>query len=112
MSSIKVSIIIPVYNAERYINECLSSVQRQSLKEIEIICIDDGSTDTSKEIINSFQKSDSRIKYYHQNNQGSGVARNYGIDVATGEYIAFLDSDDLYYDVSGLEKIYSIAHGK
>jgi glycosyltransferase involved in cell wall biosynthesis len=95
MNKIKISLIIPVYNAEKYLKECIESVQNQTFTDIEIICIDDGSTDSSKEIIKTYGKEDSRIQYFYQENQGPGPARNKGIKEASGEYISFLDSDDL-----------------
>lgn len=90
------SIIIPVYKTERYLKECLESVLQQEVNEIEIICVDDGSPDGSATILEEYQKKDSRIKIVTQENQGLSVARNTGIKHATGEYILFLDSDDLY----------------
>lgn len=89
------SIIIPVYNTSQYIRECLKSVIEQSLKNIEIICVDDGSTDASLSILLEYAHKDSRISIYTQNNSGQSVARNNGIKVANGEYVQFLDSDDL-----------------
>jgi glycosyltransferase involved in cell wall biosynthesis len=91
----KVSIIIPVYNVEKYLAECLDSAIGQTLRDIEIICVDDGSTDRSPEILDEYAKKDSRIIVIHQQNAGPGPARNVGIDLAKGEYIAFLDSDDV-----------------
>ncbi|MDR2409276.1 MAG: glycosyltransferase, partial [Bacteroidales bacterium] len=90
----KVSIIIPVYNVEKYLAECLDSAIGQTLRDIEIICVDDGSTDHSPEILDEYVKKDSRITVLHQSNGGPSKARNTGIDIATGEYILFLDSDD------------------
>ncbi|WP_406532119.1 glycosyltransferase [Methanobrevibacter sp.] len=94
MNSIKISVIIPVYNDEEFIAECLESVINQTLKEIEIICVDDGSSDNSLEILKNFEKKDSRIKVFSKENGGSGSARNLGLTHARGKYIAFLDSDD------------------
>jgi glycosyltransferase involved in cell wall biosynthesis len=93
----KVSIIIPVYNVEKYLAECLDSVIGQTLRDIEIICIDDGSTDRSPQILDEYAKKDSRIIIIHQKNAGPGLARNVGINLAKGQYIAFLDSDDAMY---------------
>ena len=90
----KVSVIIPVYNVEEYLRECLDSVVNQTLKEIEIICVDDGSTDNSLEILKEYAKKDSRITVITQQNLHAGVARNAGLAVARGEYVHFLDSDD------------------
>ena len=90
----KISVIIPVYNVEKYLAECLTSVVNQTFKDIEIICVNDGSTDNSPMILEEFAQKDSRIKIINQENQGLAAARNTGIEVATGEYITFVDSDD------------------
>lgn len=94
---VKVSVIIPVYNVEQYLGKCLDSLCKQTLKEIEIICIDDGSKDTSPKILDEYAERDSRIKVIHQSNAGAGAARNRGIALASGEYIGFVDSDDIVY---------------
>ena len=93
--NIKVSVIVPVYNTEKYIDECLDSIENQTLKEIEIICINDGSTDNSLQVLKAHQQKDSRIKIIDQKNAGVCAARNQGIKNAKGTYIAFVDSDDL-----------------
>ena len=90
----EVSVIIPCYNSERFIRETLSSVLSQTFAAIEIIIIDDGSTDSTKEIIDSF--SDLRIKYFYKQNEGVSIARNRGIGCSKGKYIAFLDADDIW----------------
>jgi len=90
----KISVIIPIYNSEKYLKKCLDSVIKQTLKDIEIICIDDGSTDNSKEILREYAKKDKRIVILEQKNKYAGIARNNGIKIAKGEYIHFLDSDD------------------
>ena len=96
-----VSIIIPIYNLENYIEYCLNSVVNQTYKELEILCVDDGSTDKSAEIIKRFASSDSRIKYFYQDNAGVSAARNKGLDEATGEYVMFVDGDDyLHYQAA------------
>lgn len=100
---IKVSVIIPIYNAERYLRECLDSVISQTLKKIEIICINDGSTDTTQLILQEYQKRDKRIRVITQNNMGAGTARNVGLLEAQGEYVIFLDSDD-YFEKKMLKK--------
>ena len=105
----KISVIVPVYNKKKYIAECLKCVTSQSLDDIEIICIDDGSTDGSAEIIADFMKKDGRIRLISQTNKGSGAARNAGIKVARGEYIAFLDADDFYPSNDTLARIYAAA---
>lgn len=104
-----ISIIIPVYNTEHYLRRCLDSVITQSLNAIEIIIINDGSTDGSKNIITSYQQCDSRIVVIHQSNQGLSTARNNGIKIAKGDYIAFLDSDDSM-DQNTLEELYKTAY--
>lgn len=103
------SIIIPIYNKSEYLVECIESVRGQSLKDIEIICVDDGSTDGSAEIVAKFAKQDSRIKLIRQQNLGAGAARNAGIKVAMGEYVAFLDADDFYSSGDTLARIYAAA---
>jgi glycosyltransferase EpsH len=90
----KVSVIVPVYNVEKYLYECLSSLVCQTLIEIEIIVINDGSTDTSWEVIQEFANRDSRIKPLNQPNSGVSLARKRGVLQACGEYIGFVDSDD------------------
>ena len=107
--NIKVSIIIPVYMMEKYIGECLESILKQTLKEIEIIIINDGSTDASLTIIEEFARKDSRIKVLNQNNCGAGVSRNIGIKMAKGEFVCFLDADDVYPDADVLECLYICA---
>jgi glycosyltransferase involved in cell wall biosynthesis len=92
--SIKVSIVIPVYDAEKYIEECIKSLLSQTLKECEFIFVNDGSHDRSSEIIKGYQNSDSRIILIDQKNQGVSVARNKGVQIAAGEYIGFVDADD------------------
>ncbi|MBR5800135.1 MAG: glycosyltransferase [Lachnospiraceae bacterium] len=91
---VKVSVIIPVYNVEKYLKQCLDSVITQTYTNLEIICVDDGSTDHSLDILRFYEKKDSRIKVLTQKNQGPSVARNRALDVATGKYISFVDSDD------------------
>ncbi len=89
-----ISIIIPVYNVEKYINQCLQSVINQSYKNLEIILIDDGSTDNSGRICDKYAKIDNRVRVVHEENSGVSVARNVGIDISTGSYIMFVDPDD------------------
>lgn len=102
---IKVSIIVPIYNTENYLNTCIKNLINQTLKEIEIILIDDGSTDNSGKICDEYAKKDKRIKVIHKKNEGAALARNVGIEIAQGEYIAFVDSDD-YTDFDYYEKLY------
>lgn len=106
MTKPKVSIIMPVFNTEQYVNEALMSIVNQTLKEIEIIVINDGSTDGSLEVISRIAENDNRVQIYSQENQGQSVARNLGISIAKGEYIYFMDSDDLL-DLDALECCYN-----
>ena len=104
----KVSIIVPVYNVEKYLERCINSLQGQSLKELEIILVDDSSTDSSLQICNNLAKEDSRIKVIHKVNEGAGKARNAALAVATGKYIGFVDSDD-YVEHDMFEVLYEKA---
>lgn len=90
----KVSVIIPVYNVERYLGECLDSILGQTLKDIEVVCVDDGSTDGSAKILDDYAAKDPRARVIHQANAGAGPARNAGLAAATGDYVAFFDPDD------------------
>ena len=91
----KISVIIPVYNTEKYLEQCLESVINQTYKDLEIICVNDASTDNSFDVINEYSKKDSRIKYINfETNKGVSAARNVGLEAATGDYICFIDSDD------------------
>ncbi len=94
--SVKVSIIIPVYNAQSYLANCLDSVLSQTLREIEVICVNDGSTDSSLQILQSYAAKDSRIRVISQENGGAGAARNTGMKNASGQYYSFLDADDFF----------------
>lgn len=104
---VKISVIIPVYNVEKYLKECLESVVNQTLNDIEIICIDDGSTDSSPSILKEYQNNDERFIIINQENSGPGAARNRGIKEAKGKYTYFLDSDD-YLELDALEKLYDV----
>lgn len=104
---IKVSAIIPVYNAEKYLRKCLDSVINQTLQEIEIICVDDGSTDNSLSILREYEGRDSRIKILTQKNQHAGVARNNGLKHANGDYVHFLDADD-WLEKNAYEVLYNV----
>ena len=107
----KVSVIIPVYNAEKYLEECLNSVINQTLQDIEIIIVNDGSTDCSGSICDTYAQNDARIKVIHQENYGLGYAFNKGIDAATGEYIGFVEPDD-YISSIMYEKLYNCTNLK
>ena len=104
----KISVIVPVYNVEQYLPKCLDSIINQTFKDIEIICINDGSTDNSGKILEQYAQKDDRIKVLTQENQGQAVARNKGLDIAKGEYIYFVDSDDFIHPQT-LEIMYSVA---
>ena len=101
----KVSVIIPVYNTEKYLRECLDSVVNQTLKDIEIICINDGSTDNSLSILKEYAQNDKRITVFDQQNQGAAMARNRGIETAKGDYLLIFDSDDIMFS-DMCEKMY------
>ena len=107
-NDIKVSVIIPIYNAYDYLRPAMDSVLDQTLRDIEIICIDDGSTDKSLEILKEYQKSDDRVRIITETNAGPALARNKGISRARGEYVAFLDADDFFEPIL-LESLYSAA---
>lgn len=105
---VKVSIIVPVYNVEKYLSKCLDSLISQTLKDIEIICVNDGSVDNSLDILKNFAQKDPRIKIIDKQNEGVAIARNIALEQATGEYIGFVDSDD-YIDLDYFEKLYNTA---
>lgn len=104
----KVSVIVPVYNVEKYLKRCLDSLINQTLSDIDIICINDGSKDSSLQILEQYAQKDSRIVIYNQENSGLSVARNTGLEHASGEYIGFVDSDD-WVDLDFYEKLYKSA---
>ena len=108
MNRVKISVIIAIYNVEKYLKKCLDSIVNQTLKDIEIILIDDGSSDSSLSICKEYAKNDKRIKIIIQENQGAAIARNKGIELATGDYLSIIDSDD-YFDLQMLEKLYNKA---
>jgi glycosyltransferase involved in cell wall biosynthesis len=105
LSKVKVSIIVPVYKVEKYLSRCLESLMNQTLKDIEIILVDDGSSDSSSSMCDEFAVQDSRIKVIHKQNGGLGFARNSGLEIATGEFVAFVDSDD-YVHLQMYETLY------
>ena len=112
MESVKISVIIPFYNVEKYARECLDSVLSQSLGDIEIICVDDGSADGTSPILESCEAKDPRVVLIKQGNSGPSVGRNKGLEIARGEYVSFVDSDDLLAP-GAFEKCYRLAreHG-
>ena len=106
--SVAISVVVPVYNASRYLGQCIDSLINQSFTDVEFIFVDDGSTDDSVEIIRGYQKRDNRIILLQQGNLHAGVARNNGMRQATGKYIIFLDSDD-FFDLNMLKEVYDCA---
>ena len=106
--SAKVSVIIPVYNVQDFLAKCIESVINQTINDIQIILVDDGATDNSGQICDEYAKKDKRITVIHKQNQGLGFARNTGLDVANGDYIFFLDSDDWILPYS-IKELYEIA---
>jgi len=104
----KVSVLVPIYNVEQYLPECLDSLCAQTLKNIEIICINDGSTDASGAILDEYAKNNSNIVVINKKNSGYGDSMNRGLEAATGEYIGIVESDD-YIDANGFEKLYELA---
>lgn len=108
MANPKVSIILPVYGVERFLPRCMESVLNQTLRDIEIIMVDDGSPDKCPKMCDDYARQDNRIKVIHKQNGGLGYARNSGLDVVTGEYVAFLDSDD-FVELDAYETLYTAA---
>lgn len=108
MKDVKVSVIVPCYGVEKYLDRCMNSIVNQTLRDIEIILVDDGSPDKVPEMCDDWALRDSRIKVIHKENGGLGFARNSGLDMATGEYIAFVDSDD-FVEVNMFELLYEEA---
>ena len=107
----KISIIVPVYNVEIYLRECFDSIVNQTFKDFEVICINDGSTDNSLQILEEYAAKDSRFIILSQENQGQGVARNKGIEISKGKYISFVDPDE-WMDNGALETLYNFAEEK
>lgn len=103
-----VSVVVPIYNVEKYLDRCITSIANQNYTNLEIILVDDGSTDNCPQICDEWAKKDNRIKVVHKKNAGLGMARNTGIECATGEYICFFDSDD-YVDKNAVKKAYLLA---
>ena len=104
----KVSVIVPVYNVEEYLQECIESILNQTLKDIEIICVDDGSKDNCAGMLDDFARSDSRVKVIHKQNTGYGNTMNVGMRAATGEYLGIVESDDRILP-DFYERLYSVA---
>ncbi|HJG67480.1 MULTISPECIES: glycosyltransferase family 2 protein [Bacilli] len=101
-----ITVVIPIYNVERYVEQCLQSVINQTYKNLQIILVDDGSTDSSGEICDRFAAQDSRVQVIHQKNAGLSAARNVGIEFAKGEFISFIDSDD-FVETNYIERLYT-----
>ena len=97
MRESRISVVVPVYNVENYLNECIESILQQTYHELEVILVDDGSTDRSGELCEEWKKKDKRIHVIHQSNQGLSEARNRGLENITGKYVAFVDSDDILH---------------
>lgn len=104
--AVKVSVIVPVYNAEKYLQECLDSIRNQTLQEIEIICVDDGSTDSSMQILVKNREEDNRVQIISQQNSYAGAARNAGLAISRGDYLVFWDADDIFAETA-LEEMYT-----
>ena len=105
----KLSVIVPVYNVENYLNKCITSIVEQTYKALEIILVDDGATDCSGAIADSYAAKDKRIKVFHKENGGLSDARNYGLDHVTGDYILFVDSDD-FIENTMCERLFTVAN--
>ena len=103
-----VSLLVPIYNVERYLAECLDSALGQSLRDIEIICINDGSTDSSRKIIERYLQADPRVRVIDKPNSGYGASMNQGLDAARGEYVGILESDD-FFESDALERLLDAA---
>ena len=109
MSQIKVSIVVPIYNLEKYVPRCLDALVNQTLEDIEIICVNDGSKDSAPQIIEDYKsRYPNKVKTFHKENGGEWSARTYGLKQATGEYVGFIDSDDVP-EVTWAEKLYNAA---
>ena len=108
--AVPVSVIVPVYNTERYLAKCLDSIIAQTMRDIEIICVDDGSTDSSLEILTAYAGKDARIRVIHKENGGLVSARKAGIKAARGTYIGYVDSDD-WIEPRMYERLYECAAG-
>lgn len=103
---VKVSVIVPIYNVEEYINKCIDSILNQTFKEFELILVDDGSTDNSGNICDTYKSIDDRVRVIHKDNGGLSDARNFGIEAATGEFLYFIDGDDFIHEDT-LESMYN-----
>lgn len=104
----KISVIMPVYNDEKHVRQAIESFLEQEIEDKELICVDDGSTDKSREVISEFVRKYCNVRLFTQKNSGSGKARNKGLSHAKGKYVCFLDSDDFYIDRLALMKMYQV----
>ena len=111
ISMVEISVIIPVYNCQEFLDESVGGILNQTFGDIEVICVDDGSTDNSLEKLQDFAIKDERVKVFHQENQGGGNARNFALTKATGKYLYFMDADDIIYD-NALERCYGLCEEK
>ena len=109
MNHPKISIIVPVYNVEKYLKECVESVLAQTFIDFELLLIDDGSTDSSGAICDEYAQKDTRVRVFHKENGGVSSARNLGFDNAIGKYVIFLDADDYWFNINALEQLYQTA---
>ena len=109
--NIKISVVMPIYNASDYLKPAIDAVLGQTLRDIELICVDDGSTDNSLAIIKEYQQGDERVRIVTESNAGPSIARNKGLARARGKYVIFLDADD-FYEHTLLEKLYGLAEEK
>ena len=106
------SVIVPIYNVEKYLKQCIESVIKQQLDSYELILVDDGSTDSSKSICDNYSEKNANIKVFHKKNEGASSARNYGLKKASGKYVLFLDSDDWWNPQINLSMMleYAVQH--
>lgn len=108
---VEISVIIPIYNCEEFLDDSVGGILNQTFKDIEVICVDDGSTDGSLDRLNEFAQKDSRVHVFHQENQGGGIARNFAMTKATGKYLYFMDADDIIYP-EALDACYRLCEEK
>ena len=104
----KISVIIPVYNVEKWLNKCVDSILSQSYENFEVILVNDGSTHKSKDICDQYSKEDKRVKVFHNKNKGLSYSRNFGVKKSNGKYVMFVDSDDFISDINIIDKFINI----
>ena len=105
----KISVIVPIYNAEKYLGQCIDSVLRQKFTDLELLLVNDGSTDGSGDVCDQYALKDARVRVLHKENTGVSDTRNKALDIAQGDYLIFLDADDYWTDETFLEKFYNVA---